>query len=292
MGEKLIRRAGVMKLITNVTSVHMRSPFRYPGGKTWLVPLICQWLDSLRQKPSEFIEPFAGGGTVGLNVLFSRLSDHITLVELDENVAAVWKTLIYGDAHRFADRIATFELTPESAKRVLSQSPQDIEEKAFQTIVRNRVNRAGILASNAGMLRYGENGKGIRSRWYPETLRKRILEIAQVRRHITFLEGDGLEVLRQNSRRADVVFFIDPPYSAGGKCAGERLYSHHQLDHEELFGVTSTLTGDFLMTYSNDDTVLGLARQHNMETKTVSMKSSHHAKITELLIGRDLNWLR
>ena len=48
--------------IINVASIPQRSPFRYPGGKTWLVPYIRQWLSSLPARPHEFIEPFAGGG--------------------------------------------------------------------------------------------------------------------------------------------------------------------------------------------------------------------------------------
>ncbi len=35
--------------IVNVASVPQRSPFRYPGGKTWLVPRIRQWLKSLAE---------------------------------------------------------------------------------------------------------------------------------------------------------------------------------------------------------------------------------------------------
>lgn len=276
----------------NLASVRLLSPFRYPGGKTWLVSLMCQWLDSMKLKPAEFIEPFAGGGIVGLNVAFRRLAEHVTLVELDEEVAAVWQTIIYGDAKRLTDRIATFDLTLDSIKKELSENPRSLEEKAFQTILRNRVNRGGILAPGAGMLRYGENGKGIKSRWYPETLNKRILRVAKMREHITFIKGDGLEVLRRSANRADVVFFIDPPYTAGSKQAGRRLYTHHELDHEELFRVTSTLAGDFLMTYSDAERVRELAQQHNFDTQEIAMKSNHHVKMTELLIGRDLNWAR
>ena len=48
--------------IVNVASVPKRSPFRYPGGKTWLVPLARKWWKSLDRKPELLIEPFAGGG--------------------------------------------------------------------------------------------------------------------------------------------------------------------------------------------------------------------------------------
>src|SRR6058998_3882107 len=42
----------------NVASVPQRSPFRYPGGKTWLVPYIRSWLGHKRQCPSVLVEPF------------------------------------------------------------------------------------------------------------------------------------------------------------------------------------------------------------------------------------------
>jgi DNA adenine methylase len=39
----------------------------------------------------------------------------------------------------------------------------------------------GILAKVASFIKNGENGKGITSRWHPETLRRRILAIDQVK---------------------------------------------------------------------------------------------------------------
>ena len=47
--------------IVNVASVPQRSPFRYPGGKTWLIPRIRQWLRCRPCTPALLIEPFAGG---------------------------------------------------------------------------------------------------------------------------------------------------------------------------------------------------------------------------------------
>ena len=278
--------------IVNVASVPQRSPFRYPGGKTWLVPHIRQWLSSLKARPAEFIEPFVGGGIVSLTVAFERLADHVTMVELDDQVAAVWRTIISGDGEWLASRIATFNLTVNSAKAALALNTSTIYEKAFQTILRNRINRGGIMAHGAGIIKTGENRKGLRSRWYPQTLKKRILNIIDIRDRITFIEGDGIEVLKRNARCADAAFFIDPPYTAAGKKAGSRLYTHSELDHEELFKVTSRIKGDFLMTYDDAEGVRDLARRHGFDMETVAMKRTHHAKMTELLIGRNLDWTR
>ncbi len=278
--------------IINVASVPQRSPFRYPGGKTWLVPFIRQWLISQPKRPAEFIEPFAGGAIVGLSVAFEQLADLVTLVELDDQVSAVWKTIIDGDYEWLANRIASFHLTYENVEEVLTASQVSLEEKAFQTILRNRINRGGILAPGAGKIKNGENGKGIKSRWYPDTLRKRILDIGKIRDRITFVEGDGIQVLQQNAIRADVAYFIDPPYTADGKKAGTRLYTHFEMDHEQLFTTVETLKGDFLMTYDNAPGVKQLADRHGFVTDLIAMKNTHHAEMNELLIGRNLEWLR
>lgn len=280
--------------VVNVSSVPQRSPFRYPGGKTWLVPRIREWLTYLPMKPAKFIEPFAGGAIVGLTVAFEQLANLVILVERDEQVAAVWKTIIntQNGAQWLADRIATFDLTPESAKTLLSSPARSLREKAFQAIVQNRISHGGILAPGAGALKYGENGKGILSRWYPATLRKRILDIARVKARIRFIPGDGFEVIRKYAHHGNAVFFIDPPYTASTKKAGTRLYKYHQVDHEELFRLASKIEGDFLMTYDDAEKVRALAVKHRFETRLVAMSNTHHATMTELLIGRNLDWVR
>lgn len=278
--------------IVNVASVPQHSPFRYPGGKTWLAPRIRQWLASLPAKPAIFIEPFAGGGSVGLAVAFERLAEHVILVELDAQVAAVWETMLNGEGQWLAQQMSTFNLTLASVKTLLSKTDLSRKEQAFRTLVKNRVNRGGILAPGAGLLKEGENGKGLLSRWYPDTLSRRILDICAIKDRITFIEGDGLTFLEQQAQDDSAVFFLDPPYTAGSKKAGSRLYTHSTLDHARLFAIANKLRGDFLMTYDDDEQVRALATAHGFEMQAVAMKNTHHAKMTELLIGRNLAWLR
>jgi DNA adenine methylase len=276
--------------IVNVASVPQRSPFRYPGGKTWLAPRIRQWL---KHPPAEFIEPFAGGGIISLTVAAERLARHVLMVELDDQVAAVWRTIIENrDGQWLADKIINFRLTPDLLREALAKEPRSVREKAFQTILKNRTHHGGIIAPGSAPLKRGESGKGIHSRWYADTLKKRILEIAALHHQITFIEGDGIEVIKQNAHRADVVYFVDPPYTVAGKKAGRRLYRHFELDHEELFKIMSTVAGDFLMTYDDAEEVRQLARANGLDIELVAMKNTHHAEMTELLIGRNLDWAR
>ena len=275
--------------IVNVAAVRQLSPFRYPGGKTWLIPRIRQWL----KKPhAEFIEPFAGGGIVSLTVAAENLAQHVTMVELDEQVAAVWHTIFTDNqAEWLAERIVSFDLTLESLRAELARAPQSKREMAFQTILKNRTFHGGILAAGSAPLKNGENGKGVKSRWYAETLKKRILTIAQLRERITFIQGDAFETIQQFAANREAAFFIDPPYSAGGKGAGKRLYTHYELDHPALFRLLNNVAGDVLLTYDDDASIRGLAQANGFETKAVAMKNNHHAEMAELLIGPTLRWL-
>lgn len=145
------------KAVVNVASVPQRSPFRYPGGKTWLVPRIRQWLSAV--KPVELIEPFAGGAIVSLTAVMEGLVQKATLVEKDEGVAAVWKTILSDDAEWLAERILHFDLTVENVRLELEKEPSDTHARAFATILKNRCFRGGILADGAGLMKQGKTAK-------------------------------------------------------------------------------------------------------------------------------------
>ena len=278
--------------VVNVASVKHRSPFRYPGGKTWLVPRIFNWLSSI-ERPKEYIEPFSGGAIVGLTVAFENLADHVTLVELDDQVASVWNSILTDDEGEWlAERIEKFSCTEHNVQLLLSQEHVAGRERAFQTIVQNRTAHGGILAKGAGLVKNGENGKGLSSRWYPETLARRIRDIRRIRDRITFIHGNAFDIIEKHKDRTGVAWFVDPPYTAGkGKRAGTRLYSHFDIDHEKLFQQLAGVNGDVLITYDRDEHVEHLAGEHGFQFATVAMQNTPLAKVSELLIGKNLDWL-
>ncbi|MFN0131729.1 MAG: DNA adenine methylase [Phycisphaerales bacterium] len=274
--------------VVNVASVPQYSPFRYAGGKTWLIPQIRLWLASLPYRPEEFIEPFAGGASVGLTVGIENLADHVTLVELDQDVCSVWQSVFGGEAEQLADRVLDFRFTRPAVLAVLDSVPTNRLDRAFRTIIRNRVIHGGILAPGASVMREGENGKGLGSRWYPETLYRRIIRLGAEKRMFRALRLDGLGIVNANAQRERAVFFIDPPYTV----AGRRLYTHFEVDHSLLFKRCSKISGEFLMTYDDAPEVRLLAKKHGFDVATIPMKSRQHTVKNELLIGNDLHWIR
>lgn len=270
--------------IVNVASVPNRSPFRYPGGKTWLVPTIRQWLSS-GSAHKQVIELFTGGGTVGLTAAAENLADQVVMIEKDEDVAAVW-SVILSDGEWLAKEIMSFELTRENAAAVVNSQHKTINERAFATILRNRTNHGGILAPGSGPLKNGEAGKGISSRWYPSTLARRIRDIEKYKSKITFITGDAFDYLDEGCYNENTYYFIDPPYTVAGK----RLYTLCEINHELLFEKVSKLKCHYLMTYDLCDYVIGLAEKHNMQYRTIPMQTTHLIKKEELLVSNDFSW--
>jgi len=270
---------------TNVAQVRHLSPFRYPGGKTWLVPEVRQWLLAAKKRPAVFIEPFSGGAIAGLSVAAENLAGHVFLSELDEDVAAVWETIFYGsdtDVAELCKKITTFDVTLEKVRKVLDGNPSSTKNKAFRTIIKNRMQRGGIMAAGAGLVKTGESGRGLNSRWYPETLVKRIEILRGLRATISFEKKDAFEVIHRFSDNTDACFFIDPPYTA--KKAGSRLYAHNEIDHEHLFALMASVRGSVMMTYDDAPEVRQLAERYGFRIETVPMKNTHHSIIHELLV--------
>ena len=62
-----------------------------------------------------------------------------------------------------------------------------------------------------------------------------------MRDRITFEQADAFEVVQRYADDANAFFFVDPPYTAGGKKAGARLYTHNEIDHEGLFALMASV---------------------------------------------------
>ncbi len=269
----------------NVAAVPQRSPLRYPGGKTWLIPHVRAWLEPMQPRPKLLVEPFCGGAIVALTAAFEGLAERCLMAELDHDVAAFWHAALrHGSG--LCELIREFEPTRASVFDLADTPPPDLLAHGFRTLVLNRTRRGGILASGATLARSGENNKGVASRWYPETLVRRLQDIEAHSERISFCEGDGLALLQTVADLPGAVAFVDPPYTAGGKRAGSRLYAHHALDHRSLFKTLAESSIEFLMTYDRAPEIIDLIGEFDFHAVEVMMKNTHHASVTELVISR------
>lgn len=271
----------------NVASVPQRSPLRYPGGKTWLIPHVEAWLSRHGHPHGQLLEPFCGGGIVSLSAVMEGWVRHCFMTEIDRDVAAFWHAVLRHGAD-LSRMVKQFRISRDAIEALSRGLPTDVLEWGFRTLVLNRTRRGGILAPGAAFTKNGENGKGLASRWYPQTIADRIEAISAYADRIRFMEGNGMDLLEAMLRAPDrsVAVFADPPYTAGGKRAGRRLYAHHSLDHGRLFAMLDDSSVEFLMTYDEAPEIVDLIRKHGFHAVRVLMKNGHHNRIPELVITR------
>jgi DNA adenine methylase len=133
-------------------------------------------------------------------------------------------------------------------------------------------------------MKNGGNNRGVASRWYPETLAKRIAAINAAKNKIEFLHKDAFDVVPKYLRNEAGAFFVDPPYTAGGKAAGKRLYLHSSIDHNSLFDLLENAAGEVMLTYDDAREVRDLAAAHGFFARPIAMKNTHHNRMYELAI--------
>lgn len=253
------------------------SPFRYPGGKAWLVDEMLRRLVRVRL-PDRFVEPFAGGATIGLSVARVFNIPDVVLIERDPDVAAVWQCILGDDATTLMDMIKDFDCTAEHARAVLDTVPKTNTEHAFRTIVQNRVCYGSAITAEAGLL------KDVACRWYPKTIVKRIEAIWSMRDRIGFLHQDGMAYLKKHARSRHTCYYIDPPYSQYGRKRQRRLYNFDHIDAGELLSICSALKGSFWLSYDNSEGIRSLAEGHDFHVVELRTKNVSNVIKTELLI--------
>ena len=209
--------------------------------------------------------------------------DRAVLCERDPEVSNLWRCILHS-AEEFARRVEAFVATPENVSLVFANAGATGMDAAFCTLLRNRVSRGGIIARGASVVKQGENGNGISSRWYANTLATRIRAIGSFAERLDLFQGDGVRLVELCKDNGAAAFFIDPPYTAAGKRAGRRLYAYNEIDHENLFERMSRVRGPFMMTYDESPDVIQMARTRGFHLAKVPMKNTHHDLLYELLI--------
>lgn len=262
----------------NVASVPQYSPLRYPGGKTWLYPFVKSWLSN--KKNNFLIEPFAGGASVGLAAAIEGWVEHVILADLDANIFCFWDAVLNGHGEWLAEKVIRFEFTEKNVISALDNESNSIQDRAFALLLNNRISHGGIMALGAGRIKNGENGKGLKSRWYPDTLHRRIMKIVKHRRRISILNDDAFTLISKYSNDEKAIFFLDPPYTKAGK----RLYKYSDIEHEKLFQAAQDIQGDFLITYDYSPEIVDYVKRYNFFMEKILMQTTHLTKKYELLI--------
>lgn len=198
------------------------TPLRYPGGKGKLAPYVKELMKENRLLDGEYVEAYAGGAAVGLELLFHDYVSRIHINDLSRPVFAFWHSVLH-HTDRLCEMVRDTPLTLKAwdrQKRVFSHQDDfgDLD-LGFATFFLNRTNRSGIL--NGGIIG-GRDQTGpwkIDARFNRDELIFRIESIAKMKRRINLTRMDALEFLKAGTPTwpAKTLIYLDPPYYVKGR---------------------------------------------------------------------------
>lgn len=229
------------------------SPLRYPGGKSFLYPLLDELIQKRGIGNTVYIEPYAGGAGAALALLFLEKVDEIVINDYDRAIFAFWKSVVE-ETERFLDRLRGVRVCMREWHRqravYYSSRPRRFD-LGFATFFLNRTNVSGILEGGPiGGARQQSKYK-ISARFNKTALCDRIEQIGSYRSRISISNEDGLAVARRFLRRDDTFVYLDPPYFD----KGATLYMNHYLesDHRKLAKLLNERPqSNWALTYDNN----------------------------------------
>lgn len=263
------------------------SPLRYPGGKQRLAPFIRELLEANGLLGGEYVEPYAGGAGVAIELL---LSGQITRAHLNDSsfpIFAFWSAILTRPED-FCRRISEASLCVEEwrRKKAILRSPSlhDPFEVGFSTFYLNRCNRSGVLSGGLiGGLE--QSGTWLMDARFPRNELIRRIELIALERHrITISNQDAEDyisamdgVLPDNS-----LIYCDPPYFE--KSSGLYLDRYNKDDHSRLASFIGGLRHRWLVSYDAAPEILALYRSYRSFTYDLQYNAARTYKGREVFV--------
>lgn len=239
----------------------IKTPLRYPGGKQRLTPFIQEILLE-NNITDHYVEPYAGGAGVAIELLVSRKIKFVHLNDASVGIYAFWYSVL-NYTQELCNLIATASLTVEEWQRrkeiVKKSDTSNLLELGFSTFFLNRCNRSGILS--AGLIG-GLNQEGnykMDARFSRNDLIQRIEGISLFRDQI-FITNFDAEYYINNyiSNLADnCLVYLDPPYFEKG--SNLYLNSYKKEDHEQLsFVIQKDIKQKWILSYDGAPEIVNM----------------------------------
>lgn len=227
---------------------YLKSPLRYPGGKSRAIKALKNYL---RFEFKEYREPFFGGGSVGLYVLQNvKNNARFYANDLNKDLYCFWQILktqskdLISEIQRIKNR---FQNGKELYTTLLQRRENLSDfERAVDFFVLNRITFSGVVDSG------GYSQKAFESRFTQSSI-ERLKNIAHLASKFEFSNEDYEGLL--NRRGEGVFIFLDPPYFSAtkSKLYGKKGHLHINFCHERLCEMLKTTPHQFLLTYDDSD---------------------------------------
>lgn len=223
----------------------------------------------------DYVEPYAGGASVALSLLYEEYVDSIHINDYNVGVYAFW-ILATRDPDYLCSRIRDVPLDVDEWRRqreVYRDLSADRRDVGFATFYLNRTNRSGIVSGGViGGLDQTGPWK-IDARFDREGLCNRVQKIARFGSRINVTNMDALGLLRTHKRTAlRKLLYLDPPYYVKGSRLYDNFYAH--VDHAGVRDCVVNMPGPWVVSYDCAPQIIELYMECNMLTYKLGYSAS------------------
>lgn len=267
------------------------SPLRYPGGKGKVADYFKQIFKDNLLYDGVYVEPYAGGASVALSLLFNEYASKIIINDIDRSIFSFW----YSVLNKPEELCKLIWDTPVNMdtwfiqKQIQKEkSRNSLIKVGFATFFLNRTNRSGIL--NAGAIG-GQNQTGnwkIDARFNKKELIGRILKIASYKEKIELRNSDAIDLIKSLKKTLPEksLFYFDPPYYIKGKDLYLNFYQ--DKDHIRVAEEIAKLNKQkWIVTYDSVPSITNLYTDFRQVKYSINYSAARASKGEELMIFSD-----
>lgn len=265
------------------------SPLRYPGGKGELANYVKLILHVNRISDVVYVEPFAGGASVALALLFEEYARRIHINDLNRSVHAFWASVL-DQPERFCDAIEAVPMTVAEwhrQRRVQADPDAELFDLGFSTFYMNRTNRSGIIK---GGVIGGQKQDGkwkIDARFNRPALVDRVRKVGRYAPRVSLTRVDAEQFIEGMARDlpARSLVYLDPPYVGQGGTLYEDSFDF--TDHARLAKVVQQLDKPWIVSYDYDPLLLELYQGRKCLVYSLSYHAQNRYQGAEIIFFSD-----
>lgn len=262
------------------------SPLRYPGGKKKLASFMTEAIIKNDVQGGTYIEPFAGGAGVALQMLFLEYMNKIIINDIDRSIYSFWHSVLKKTdnlCRMILDTPITIDEWEKQKDVQVRKHEADLISLGFSTFFLNRTNRSGIIT---GGIIGGKKQTGkwrMDARFNKHDLIKRIQKIALYESRIQLYNEDAIDfvnTIRQTLSDRTLIYF-DPPYYNQGAALYANHYTH--ADHKELSRFIQGLECKWILTYDYTPNIIEMYRDVEKRLLSLSYTAAEKVRGSEMI---------
>ena len=234
----------------------LKTPLRYPGGKSRAVSKLFQYIPNL-YNVKEFREPFLGGGSVALEITKRYPHIEVWVNDLYEPLYNFWCELQHS-GHQLQGEIEGLKnvhCNQDSArclflemKEVINDEEKSNFDRAIAFYIVNKCSFSGLTESSsfspqASDSNFSLNGIG------------RLHEYSELIQSWTITNLSYERMLTDDWDNKGIFTYMDPPYDIKDNLYGKKGDMHKRFDHDMFAEECDKFTSPMLISYNSDQII-------------------------------------